>query len=101
MEDLNEKTREPLSILKNDENILIQELYEHGANKAKQKDKYSCVYCSSSDALSLYRNKNNEINYKCFSCGEYGDVVSLVMNKEGKNFIESLKYLIRMVYLLS
>lgn len=93
MEDLNEKTREPLSILKNDENILIQELYEHGANKAKQKDKYSCVYCSSSDALSLYRNKNNEINYKCFSCGEYGDVVSLVMNKEGKNFIESLKYL--------
>lgn len=93
MQDLDEKTKEPLSMLKSDENILIQELYEHGGHKAKQKGKYSCIYCSSSDAMSLYINKKGEHNYKCFSCGETGDVIALVMSKEGKNFVDALKYL--------
>ena len=78
MQDLNEKTKEPLGMLKSDENILIQELYEHGGHKAKQKGNYSCIYCSSSDAMSLYINKKGEHNYKCFSCGETGDVIALV-----------------------
>ena len=93
MEELNEKTREPIRLLKYDENILIQELYEHGSSKSKQRGKYSCIFCSSSDALSLYVNKAGNYNYKCFSCGEVGDVISLVMNKEGKSFIDALKHL--------
>ena len=93
MQDVNEKIREPLDALKGDENILIQELYEHGAHKAKQKDKYSCIYCNSSDAMSIYKNKKSENNYKCFSCGESGDVIKLIMNKEGKTFMDALRYL--------
>ena len=91
MEELN--IQEPLENLKQDENILIQEIYEHGGHKARQKGKYSCTFCSSSDALSIYKNAKGEYNYKCFSCGETGDVISLIKTTEGKSFIETLKYL--------
>lgn len=93
MDGLREKIQEPLRVLKYDENILINEIYENGGYKAKQKDKYSCIFCSSSDALGVYRDSKQEVNFKCFSCGEGGDVISLDMKKRGATFMESLKYL--------
>mgnify|MGYP002578475619 FL=1 len=79
--------------LTQNEDILIQELYEHGSHKAKQKNKYSCVHCKSSDALSIYKSKTGSYNYKCFSCGETGDVINLVKSKEGKATVEAIKTL--------
>ena len=93
MDGLREKIQEPLRALKYDENILISEIYENGGHRARQKDKYSCIFCSSSDALGVYRDSKQEVNYKCFSCGEGGDVISLDMKKRGATFMESLKYL--------
>ena len=43
-----------------DRDILVRELEEAGAIKNKnQKDKYSCIHCSSSDALSVYKCKDS------------------------------------------
>lgn len=75
------------------EDILIQELYNHGSYKAREKNKYSCLFCSSSDALGLYESKDGKWKYKCFSCGESGDVINLVMEKEQISFPEALKVL--------
>lgn len=93
MEALKDKIQNPLKTLKSSENILISEIYNNGGSKARQKDKYSCIFCNSSDALGTYRNRHQEMNFKCFSCGESGDVISLDMKKRGVTFIESLKYL--------
>lgn len=64
-----------------DENILLNELSSYGSVKAKEKNKYSCPLCSSSDGLGII-SKNGKHHYKCFSCQEYGDVINLVATKE-------------------
>ena len=68
--------------LTKDESLLLNELSFYGSVKAKEKNKYSCPLCSSSDALGI-TSKNGKFNYKCFSCQEYGDVINLVAKKEG------------------
>lgn len=84
--------QETISFLTKDEGNLIQELYRNGSYKAKQKNKYSCVFCSSSDALSIYKNKKTgSYNYKCFSCGETGDIINLVKKIEGKETMQAVK----------
>ena len=76
------------------ENILIAELYDHGAHKVeRQKDKYSCVHCSSSDALSIYKNSKGNYCYKCFSCNETGNVIDLIMKLDNKSFTQAIEYL--------
>ena len=75
------------------EDILIAELYEHGSHRAKQKDKYSCVHCSSSDALSIYKNSKNNYCYKCFSCNETGNVIDLIMKLDNIAFPKAIEYL--------
>ena len=64
-----------------DENILLNELNSYGSVKAKEKNKYSCPLCSSSDGLGII-SKNGKHHYKCFSCQGYGDVINLVAIKE-------------------
>lgn len=68
--------------LTEDENILLNELSSYGSVKAKEKNKYSCPFCSSSDGLGII-SKNGKYHYKCFSCQVYGDVINLVSVKEG------------------
>lgn len=67
--------------LTEDESILLNELSSYGSVKAKEKNKYSCPLCSSSDALGI-TSKNGKHHYKCFSCQEFGDVINLVSIKE-------------------
>lgn len=57
MEQSKHQINETIQELTHREDILIQELYEHGGHAAKQKNKYSCVFCTSSDALSVYKTK--------------------------------------------
>lgn len=93
---MQEKTlliEEPIRVLTENESYLIQELYEYGSNKTKQKNKYSCTFCSSSDALSIYKNKKGIWKYKCFSCGESGDIINLKANKENIKNIDAIKLL--------
>ncbi|MEG0844440.1 MAG: VapE family protein [Romboutsia sp.] len=68
--------------LTEDQNILLGELNSYGSVKAKEKNKYSCPLCSSSDGLGII-SKDGKHHYKCFSCQEYGDVINLVSIKEG------------------
>ena len=67
--------------LTEDESILLNELNSYGSVKAKEKNKYSCPLCSSSDGLGII-SKNGKHHYKCFSCQGYGDVINLVATKE-------------------
>lgn len=76
--------------IKSNPNILKDLLSFYGASQKKNKSTYSCVHCSSSDALSI-NNKTNK--YKCFSCGEGGTVIDLVMKKENLDFVGSIKYI--------
>lgn len=76
--------------LTEDKNILLNELNSYGSIKAKEKNKYSCPFCSSSDGLSI-TSKNGKFNYKCFSCQEYGDVINLVTVKESTKQGQAMK----------
>lgn len=76
--------------IKSNPNILKDLLSFYGSSQKKNKSTYSCVHCSSSDALSI-NNKTNK--YKCFSCGEGGTAIDLVMKKENLDFIGSIKHI--------
>ena len=79
--------------IKSNPNILKDLLSFYGANQKKNKSTYSCVHCASSDALSINKKTNK---YKCFSCGEGGNAIDLVMNKEGLEFIGAIKHIANM-----
>lgn len=79
--------------IKSNRNILKDLLSFYGASQKKSKSTYSCVHCASSDALSINKKTNK---YKCFSCGEGGNAIDLVMNKEGLEFIGAIKHIANM-----
>lgn len=79
--------------IKSNQNILKDLLSFYGAIQKKNKSTYSCVHCASSDALSINKKTNK---YKCFSCGEGGNAIDLVMNKEGLEFIGAIKHIANM-----
>ncbi|CEQ26526.1 putative deoxyribonuclease [[Clostridium] sordellii] len=79
--------------IKSNPNILKDLLSFYGASQKKNKSTYSCVHCASSDALSINKKTNK---YKCFSCGESGNAIDLVMNKEGLEFIGAIKHISNM-----
>lgn len=79
--------------IKSNQNILKDLLSFYGASQKKNKSTYSCVHCASSDALSINKKTNK---YKCFSCGEGGNAIDLVMNKEGLEFIGAIKHIANM-----
>lgn len=79
--------------IKSNQSILKDLLSFYGASQKKNKSTYSCVYCASSDALSINKKTNK---YKCFSCGEGGNTIDLVMNKEGLGFIGAIKHIANM-----
>lgn len=81
--------RDAIKEIAQDKNLLLDKLLCHGSTKAKEKDKYSCAFCSSSNALGVYHTAGG-YKYKCFSCGEQGDVFALEMHKRGKTFNEVL-----------
>ena len=77
-----------------DRNILVRELEEAGAIKnIKQKDKYSCIYCSSSDALGIFKDDKGGYRYKCFSCNESGNVIDILIKKDNITFYQALELL--------
>lgn len=76
--------------IKSNQSILKDLLSFYGASQKKNKSTYSCVHCASSDALSINKKTNK---YKCFSCGEGGNAIDLVMNKEGLEFIGAIKHI--------
>ncbi|MGL5329252.1 MAG: CHC2 zinc finger domain-containing protein [Peptostreptococcaceae bacterium] len=65
--------------------ILERELKSYGIEGRKAT---KCPFCPSHDALYIKVNNNT---FKCFSCGEQGNVIDLVMRKEGLSFMEALK----------
>lgn len=71
-------------------NVLETEINNYGIPKAREKNKYSCIHCSSRDNMHLYSNTNS---YYCFGCRASGDVVNLVMTKEGLTYTEAVKML--------
>ena len=74
-----------------DKNILLNELSSYGSIKAKEKNKYSCPLCSSSDGLGI-TSKNGKHYYNRVSCKKYGDVINLVAIKENiKNQGKAIK----------
>lgn len=79
--------------IKSNQSILKDLLSFYGASQKKSKSTYSCVHCTSSDALSINKKTNK---YKCFSCGEGGNAIDLVMNKEGLEFIGAIKHIANM-----
>lgn len=72
-----------------DKDLLLDRLSSHGSIRAKERNKYSCVFCSSSNALGIYHAAGG-YKYKCFSCGEQGDIFTLEEQKQGKSFHEVL-----------
>ena len=52
-------------IVQSHKGLLEQEFSINNVKKSKQKNKYSCISCSSSDALHLYTETNT---CPCYSC---------------------------------
>ncbi len=60
-------------------------------HKKGNKIKALCPFHDDKDpSLVLYTESNT---YKCYSCGASGDSIKYLMEKEGKNYKESLEYL--------
>ena len=76
--------------IKSNQSILKDLLRFYGSIQKRNKSTYSCVHCSSSDALSIDKKTNK---YKCFSCGEGGTVIDLVIKKENLDFMGSIKHI--------
>lgn len=75
-----------------DETLLIRKLKEYGSVKAKEKGKYSCVYCGSKDGLSV-TDKGEGYFHNCFSCHQGGTIFSLIIRKENLNYPKAIKHL--------
>jgi len=59
--------------------------------KSKQRHKWACPKCASSDALHVYPGPGR--GSMCFSCGESLDAIGLVMSVAGLRFFDALKWL--------
>ena len=79
-------------LIKSDKQLLLDKLFQYGSIEKKRKQ-YSCVHCNSSDALSIKENTDGTYIYHCFSCGETGDVINLVQEKECIEFYQAVKLL--------
>lgn len=77
-------------IIQGTSNLLEQEFYANNIEKARQKDKYNCIGCQSSDGLHLYSDTNT---CHCFSCGQTWSVTNFVMQVQNITYIEAIKYL--------
>ena len=77
-------------IIQSNKGLLEQEFRLNNIKKSKQKNKYSCISCSSSDALHLYTETNT---CHCYSCNSNWNVISFVMEMQGLDYINALKYL--------
>lgn len=54
-------------------------------------DKFACVSCASSDALSI---KPDKARAKCFSCGDHWDGIGLVQAVKGCSFSQAYRWLV-------
>ena len=78
-------------VILKDKNILVNTLNKYGSYPSKKsKGTYNCPHCKSSDGLYIKEYSNQWI-YKCFSCGEGGNIFKLVEKKEGISFGSALK----------
>lgn len=48
---------------------------------ARERHKYGCLWCESSDALHVYPD-----GFKCYACGKGGDVIEATMQRRGLDF---------------
>ena len=77
-------------IIQSNKGLLEQEFSLNNIKKSKQKNKYNCISCSSSDALHLYSETNT---CHCYSCNNTWNVIGFIMEMQGLDYINALKYL--------
>ena len=84
-----------ISTLKSNKDYLISKLNQYGSHVSNDKVHYNCCFCNSSDAMSIKEESDGTYTYKCFSvgCGEHGDIINLVMEKENVDTKEAIKML--------
>ena len=78
------------NIIQNSSNILKQEFERNNIKQSKEKNKYACISCNSSNALHLYSDTNT---CYCYSCNSNWNVISFVMEVYNLDYINALKYL--------
>lgn len=77
-------------IIQSHSNILEKEFQSNNIQKAKEKNKFACISCDSSDGLHLYSDTNT---CHCYSCGETWNVTNFIKQVQNINYIEAIKYL--------
>lgn len=79
-------------VLKTNKSYLTQELERYGYDSSSVKyNKSRCVFCNS-DNMSVVQKDGNYI-YKCFSCDSGGDIIKLIQEKEGLDFVSAVEKL--------
>ena len=83
-----------------DLNSLVAVMNYYGVAVSKKGDKGFLGRCpfhnDKSPSMHLFVKNNNKVGYKCFSCGETGDLLTFIQRKEnlgsgGKDFIKSIE----------
>lgn len=64
------------------------------AKPARERYKWSCVACGSSDGMHVSRQRDRA---KCYACGESWDAIGLVASASNLEFIEACRELARLV----
>lgn len=62
---------------------------ELGLESARERHKYACVWCSSSDGMHVYKDGGA----KCFACGHSGSVIDLAAARWGVEPVEACRML--------
>lgn len=69
--------------------LSIQQVVEHVTGKQFVRGAISCPFHN--EKTASFRLTNN--NYKCFGCGEFGDIFSFVMKYNSLSFTDAIKWL--------
>lgn len=69
--------------------ISINQLVEHLTGQNFVRGAMRCPFHN--EKTASFRTKGN--NYKCFGCGEYGDIFTFAMKYNGLSFVDAIKWL--------
>lgn len=59
--------------------------------KARERGKYACLWCDSSDAMEAYRGQGR--GFYCFSCGKAGSTIDAVIARRGLDLAGAVRAL--------
>jgi CHC2 zinc finger len=73
--------------------VLVPEILRALGARPRGRKRFDCPFCAGSGSQRGTLSVIKDRGWRCFRCGEHGDVMTLVMRLRGCDFVTALKYL--------